>query len=81
LALFVSELQQSDNPTTNMVAEAITRSMQRFGPDGCADTASANSEQRCPRKAGPSAPLAGPHSRRKLRNGYGAASLTGASRT
>ena len=35
-ALFVSELQQSDNPTTNMVAEAITRTMQRFGTDGCA---------------------------------------------
>ena len=33
-ALFVCELQQSDNPTTNMVAEAITR-MQRFGTDGC----------------------------------------------
>jgi len=30
------ELQQSDNPTTNMVAEAITRTMQRFGTDGCA---------------------------------------------
>ena len=35
-ALFVCELQQSDNPTTNMVAEAITRTMQRFGTDGCA---------------------------------------------
>ena len=35
-ALFVSELQQSDIPTTNMVAEAITRTMQRFGTDGCA---------------------------------------------
>jgi len=35
-ALFVSELQQSDNPTTNMVAQAITRTMQRFGTDGCA---------------------------------------------
>ena len=35
-ALFVSELQQSDNPTTNMVAEAISRTMQRFGTDGCA---------------------------------------------
>ncbi len=35
-ALFVSELQQSDNPTTNMVAEAITRTMHRFGTDGCA---------------------------------------------
>ena len=35
-ALFVCELQQSDNPTANMVAEAITRTMQRFGTDGCA---------------------------------------------
>ena len=34
--LFVCELQQSDNPTANMVAEAITRTMQRFGTDGCA---------------------------------------------
>jgi predicted ester cyclase len=35
-ALFVCELQQSDNPTTSMVAEAITRTTQRFGTDGCA---------------------------------------------
>jgi hypothetical protein len=35
-ALFVSELQQSDNPTTNMIARAITRTMHRFGTDGCA---------------------------------------------
>jgi hypothetical protein len=35
-ALFVCELQQSDNPTTTMVAEAITRTRQRFGTDGCA---------------------------------------------
>jgi len=35
-ALFVSELQQSDNPTATMVAEAITGTMQRFGTDGCA---------------------------------------------
>jgi hypothetical protein len=35
-ALFACELQQSDNPTTTMVAEAITRTMQRFGTDGCA---------------------------------------------
>jgi hypothetical protein len=35
-ALFVCELQQPDNPTTNMVAEAITRTMQQFGADGCA---------------------------------------------
>ena len=34
-ALFVCELQQSDNPTTTMVAEAVTRTMQRFGTDGC----------------------------------------------
>src|SRR5258706_13636366 len=34
--LFVYELQQSDNPTANTVAEAITRTMQRFGTDGCA---------------------------------------------
>ena len=35
-ALFACELQQSDNPTTTMVAEAITRTTQRFGTDGCA---------------------------------------------
>ena len=35
-ALFVSRLQPSDNPTTNMVAEAIIGSVRRFGPDGCA---------------------------------------------
>ena len=35
-ALFVCELQQSDNPTTTMAAEAITRTMQRLGTDGCA---------------------------------------------
>ena len=35
-ALFACELQQSDNPTTNMVAQAITRTTQRFGTDGCA---------------------------------------------
>ncbi len=35
-ALFVSELQQSDNPTTNMVAKAISRTMQRLGTDGSA---------------------------------------------
>ena len=35
-ALFVCELQQSDNPTTTMVAEAITRTTQRLGTDGCA---------------------------------------------
>lgn len=35
-ALFACELQQSDNPTTTMVAEAITRTIQRFGADGCA---------------------------------------------
>ncbi len=35
-ALFVPELQQPDNPTTNMVAEAISRTMQRLGTDGCA---------------------------------------------
>jgi hypothetical protein len=34
-ALFVCELQQSDNPTTTMVAEAITRAMQRLGTEGC----------------------------------------------
>jgi hypothetical protein len=35
-ALFVCELQQSDNLTTTMVAEAITRTMRRLGTDGCA---------------------------------------------
>jgi hypothetical protein len=34
-ALFVCELQQSDNPTANMVAEVISRTMQ-LGTDGCA---------------------------------------------
>ena len=35
-ALFACELQQSDNPTAAMAAEAITRTMQRFTTDGCA---------------------------------------------
>ncbi len=35
-ALFVCELQQSDNPAASMVAEAITRTTQRPGTDGCA---------------------------------------------
>ena len=34
-ALFVSELQQSDDPTASMVAQAITDIMRRFGTDGC----------------------------------------------
>jgi len=35
-ALFVSRLRPSDNPTTDMIAEAIIGSVRRFGPDGCA---------------------------------------------
>jgi hypothetical protein len=34
-ALFVSGLQRSDAPTADMVAEAIRRSVQRFGVRGC----------------------------------------------
>jgi len=34
-ALFVSGLQRSDAPTADMVAEAIRRSVQRFGIRGC----------------------------------------------
>lgn len=35
-ALFASELQQSNAPTADMIAEAITRTMRRFGEGGCA---------------------------------------------
>ena len=35
-ALFASTLQPSDAPTADMVAEAITRTVQRLGADGCA---------------------------------------------
>lgn len=35
-ALFVSELQPSDTPTADMVAEAISCTMQRFGISDCA---------------------------------------------
>ena len=34
-ALFVSALQQSDAPTAEMAAEAITATVGRFGIDGC----------------------------------------------
>ena len=34
-ALFASELQPSNAPTADMIAEAITRTMQRFGEGGC----------------------------------------------
>jgi hypothetical protein len=35
-ALFACDLQQSDNPTATMAAQAITRTRQRLGTDGCA---------------------------------------------
>jgi hypothetical protein len=35
-ALFASTLQPSDAPTADMVAEAITRTVQRLGSGGCA---------------------------------------------
>jgi hypothetical protein len=35
-ALFVSELQPTDAPTAGMVAEAIERTLRRFGVRGCA---------------------------------------------
>ena len=34
-ALFASELQRSDAPTAEMVAEAIRRAMRQFGIRGC----------------------------------------------
>jgi hypothetical protein len=34
-ALFVSGLQQSVNPTRDMVADAIRRTVRRFGALGC----------------------------------------------
>jgi hypothetical protein len=34
-ALFASTLQPSDAPTADMVAEAITRTVQRLGAGGC----------------------------------------------
>jgi hypothetical protein len=35
-ALFVSALQPSDSPTTDMITGAVTSAMHRFGPRGCA---------------------------------------------
>jgi len=35
-ALFVSVLQPSDAPTADVIAEAITSAMRRFGPRACA---------------------------------------------
>jgi hypothetical protein len=35
-ALFVSELQPTDAPTADMVAEAIKRTVRQFGVSGCA---------------------------------------------
>jgi hypothetical protein len=35
-ALFCSGLQPSDAPTADMVATAISRAIQQFGPGGCA---------------------------------------------
>jgi hypothetical protein len=35
-ALFVSDLQPTDVPTAGMVAEAIERTVRRFGVRGCA---------------------------------------------
>ena len=34
-ALFASKLQQSDGPTGSAVAEAVLRSVRRFGVRGC----------------------------------------------
>jgi hypothetical protein len=36
-ALFASELQRSDNPTSDEVAEAIRHTVRQFGTRGCAD--------------------------------------------
>ena len=35
-ALFASALQRSDTPTSDVVAEAITRTVRQFGTRGCA---------------------------------------------
>jgi len=35
-ALFASPLQQSDSPTADMVAQAISRALRQFGVRGCA---------------------------------------------
>jgi hypothetical protein len=35
-ALFASGLQPSDAPTADMITQAITRTLQRFGTGGCA---------------------------------------------
>jgi hypothetical protein len=36
-ALFASELQPSDAPTSAMIARAITSAIQRFGSHGCTE--------------------------------------------
>jgi len=36
-ALLACELQPSNAPTADMIAEAITRTMRRFGEGSCAD--------------------------------------------
>lgn len=35
-ALFVSDLQPSDNPTPGSIRAAIDQMIQTYGPDGCA---------------------------------------------
>ena len=35
-ALFVSDLEPSQNPSTQMISDAIDRMTRRYGPDGCA---------------------------------------------
>ena len=35
-ALFASDVQPSDAPTTEAVRQAVTRTIVRFGTDGCA---------------------------------------------
>jgi hypothetical protein len=35
-ALFVSDLEPSQNPSEQMVRDAIDRMTQQYGPDGCA---------------------------------------------
>jgi hypothetical protein len=35
-ALFVSDLEPSQNPSVQMIRDAIDRTTQRYGPEGCA---------------------------------------------
>ena len=40
-ALFVSDVQPSDAPTRDVVQQAITQTIIRYGTDGCAATVAA----------------------------------------